>query len=174
MKKKMMLVLSAVFVITISLFYFMKRTGHPPISQGELITHSVETQQSAVQPAAPIPAHQSQSSFTEAELKSFRKSIPDKNEVKEEVRKNPHATPKSLIDFAQAFAPLFEKSINNQVDASVFIDELDDCVSNESVPQSARAQCLLNAEKLSKIHPQLKEKTNKIRKEAPRDVKKLL
>ena len=108
--------------------------------------------------------------ITTEELESFRSSLPDKVSVKSEVGENPHSTPKSLIKFAEKMGPLVEKSLQDSAAATLFIDELNDCALNESVPQSARALCLSNAEKLVGMNPQIKEKVEKIREQVPQEV----
>lgn len=109
-------------------------------------------------------------SITDGEIKSFRDSFPDKNDVKAEARQNPHNTPKSLINFAERLGPLAEISLQNSKDAKRMTDVLAECVLDNTVAESSRALCLSIIDRLVENFPKLQKKAAKIRELASSEV----
>jgi hypothetical protein len=165
MKRQTIFILGAIIFIT----FGASLLRHNLIGKKLTVASGEQYQQQSIKmitkKVIPRPA-----AITTEELASFRSSLPDKISVKSEVGENPHSTPKSLIKFAEKMGPLVEKSLQDSAAATLFIDELNDCALNESVPQSARALCLSNAEKLVGMNPQIKEKVEKIREQVPQEV----
>jgi hypothetical protein len=112
--------------------------------------------------------------ITSEELKVFRSSIPETQQVRQEVSKNSHKTPDLIIKFAKALGPMVEKSLKNADDADLLIDELHECTTNDIVAQSARALCLSSARKVGSAHPQFNDKIQELNSVAPKEVVQLL
>lgn len=108
--------------------------------------------------------------ITESEIKDLRDKLPLKEDMKAEVREKPHQTPKSLVTFATALGLMSEKAFLNVTNADLFLDELDDCTSNDKIAESARALCLSKAEKTAQKFPTLKDKFNIIKERAPASI----
>jgi hypothetical protein len=172
MKRQNIFIIGAIISITFGAYLLR----HKLIGEKLTVASGEQYQQQSIKmltkKVIPRPAaiERSIAAITTKELESFRSSLPDKVSVKSEVGENPHSTPKSLIKFAEKMGPLVEKSLQDSAAATLFIDELNDCALNESVPQSARALCLSNAEKLVGMNPQIKEKVEKIREQVPQEV----
>lgn len=103
------------------------------------------------------------SSISPNEIRNLRSTLPDKEDVKEETRNNPHRTPESLVKFATAMGPLMEKAYINDQSADILIKELHNCATDATVAKSARALCVSNAQKIAKTHPDMKDKADQIR-----------
>ena len=139
MKRQKIFIIGAIIFITLGA-YFLRQS-----LIGEKLTDASgeQYQQQSIKMLTkkviprPVAIERSIAAITTKELESFRSSLPDKVSVKSEVGENPHSTPKSLIKFAEKMGPLVEKSLQDSAAATLFIDELNDCALNESVPQSA-------------------------------------
>lgn len=156
------------------LIYFLNpmQTKEAEVNQGESLTRKDSTPKNGIKPAS-MP-ERSIATITVSEIKSFRSSFPNKDEIKSEIDKNPHAPPRSLINFAEAMGPLVEKALQNSDDATLLFDELQKCTLDDSVAHTARALCLSNAEKLAKVYPLLSEKVTNMRALTPPEVTNLL
>lgn len=84
----------------------------------------------------------------ESELREFRRLLPLQEELKEEVRLNPHQTPPALLLFAGRLGELMDLAEENSSDRKIFLKELEDCALDENAAATARALCVSNAEKL--------------------------
>ncbi len=80
--------------------------------------------------------------------------IPSIAHVRDEVAKDPHSTPASLLSFAADLAPKMEAGMKDEKSAQHFIEELKDCALGNGA-ESARALCLSDAQMLSKKFPSL-------------------
>ncbi len=105
-----------------------------------------------------------------SQIKGLKEFYPYTENVRSEIRENPHQTPESLVKFAEKLGPLVEKASNNRKASKILAHELGDCVSSESVIVSARALCLSMIEDLVSAHPQLKNEALKVRSGAAVDV----
>ena len=172
MKRQNLFIIGAIIFITLGAYLLRHNLIGEKLTVASGEQNQQQNIQTITQKVIPRPAaiERSIAAITTEELESFRLSLPDKVSVKSEVGENPHSTPKSLIKFAEKMGPLVEKSLQDSAAATLFIDELNDCALNESVPQSARALCLSNADKLSGMNPQTKEKVEKMREQVPQEV----
>ena len=80
---------------------------------------------------------------------------PSKSVLAEEAKNDLHATPRSLLEFAEKMAGVMEGALNDKVRAKTAFLDLSECVSTKSpdLPRSIRVICLANAERLSKKYP---------------------
>ena len=172
MKSRMLLFIGAILSLIVGVYVFRHDFFGENFTEASSERYQEQRIKMETKKTIPRPAaiERSVAAITTEELESFRSSLPDKPSVKSEVGENPHSTPRSLIKFAEKMGPLVEKSLQDSAAATLFIDELNDCALNESVPQSARALCLSNAEKLSGMNPQIKEKVEKMREQVPQEV----
>lgn len=108
--------------------------------------------------------------ISEDEIKDLRTKLPLKDDVKSEVREHPHQTPRTLITFAKALGMMSEKAFLNATNADLFMDELDDCTSNDKIAESARALCFNKAEKVAQKFPALQEKFKSLKERTPASV----
>jgi hypothetical protein len=158
-------------ILPIVLFYFLNRDIFYDAKKDAPQKEKVAQMMTAKTPVEP---ERFVASITKKEIKSFRSSYPDQLDVRSEVSQNLHGTPDSLINFAKKLGPLYEKALQNNNDAYLLFDVLNECVLENSVAQSARALCLSNAEKLAAFYPELKERTRKMREIAPLEVSNLV
>jgi predicted phage tail protein len=112
--------------------------------------------------------------INEKEIQQLRDSFPEDSDVKKEVERDPHSTPKSLSNFAKIMGQLMERSIQNEEDASMLIGELKRCALDESIALSARALCVTNAERVAENHSQLKSQMTELRADISPEVNELL
>ena len=164
MKKRVQMVSGVILLTLFGLYVFNK----PHVLTNIKKKHSEtlkNTTARAPNNTGPKPqlTERSISSITKGELKSFRESFPDKNDVKAEAGQNPHGTPISLIRFAKKLGTLSEKALQNSDDATRLADELGVCALDDTIAQSSRALCLSNIERLGEIYPHLQEKAAKTR-----------
>lgn len=132
-----------------------------------------EMQEDKVKTKAASPRRKIQP-ITENEILDMKDALPAIEKIKEEVRSNPHATPPSLLKFAQSMYPLMEKALKDEGDARVLINALQDCALDESSAHAARVLCVTNSERLAVKHRDLRSKAGKIRANVDPQVKKIL
>lgn len=172
MKRNRYLLPGFIVVLLVGLFLYPKKDNLP-----------VEDRQEEAPKAGVLQEHHEKStesaktkttSISSREIEVLRKAFPDSETVRDEVAQNPHRTPRSLIEFALTLGPLIDKAKKNLEDASLLMNELGSCSQDETVANSARALCVSNAEKLSKIHSSLKENAEDIQMKASSDVRELV
>ncbi len=96
---------------------------------------------------------------------------PMRDHARKEVAENPHAAPKSLLNFANQIADRFDEVEKYPDQADHFMNELEECVRDSGNRMlSARALCLTNAEDLAAMFPQFSDRLNQLRASAPQDV----
>jgi hypothetical protein len=82
---------------------------------------------------------------------------PHVDEVREEIRKNPEATPPSLILFASRMSQRFQIARLSQNNATGFFEELNSCLDPaSSIATTAKAFCLTEGERLTHYFPVLR------------------
>ncbi len=111
----------------------------------------LQRQAQEVPPLKRAPS-EAESSVREQELEDFRRMLPLKEELKEEVRANPHQTPPALLLFAGRLGELMELASENSADKKIILQELESCALDDQAAALARALCLSNAEKLGNNH----------------------
>jgi hypothetical protein len=100
--------------------------------------------------------------------------LPTVETAREEVKANPHAPPKSLIQFANQVADRFDEVEKYPDQAESFLAELEECVRDSANRlTSARALCLTNAEDLGAMFPQYADRVNQLKSSAPPEVRDL-
>lgn len=175
MRNKSYVIGGLVIVIVSGLFVFMGRGPNfaDIQEQTEPLIHEDDLKRSYPRGAIRMPST-SLAKISSDDLKTFRNTYPDQKDVKEDVKKDPHSTPDSIVKFAKTMGPLMDKAYLSGDDAKVLINELHDCALDDSVAQAARALCVSNADKLAKAHPQIKDKAADIRANVSPEVMKLL
>lgn len=80
---------------------------------------------------------------------------PSADRIRAEAAEDPHATPDSLLDFAEQLGARMEDALASREEAEDLFEELEDCVNTPEArtPPSVRALCLDNAQKLSETYP---------------------
>jgi hypothetical protein len=93
---------------------------------------------------------------------------PTQDQVREEVARNPHVTPKSLIFFASKMAQKFKIARTSEQNAREFYQELDECLASPELrgADSTQALCLRDAQRIAQIFPSLHEQFDQLRSEA--------
>jgi hypothetical protein len=136
----------------------------------QFMTESSEKKETVTMPATSNTLN----TITKADIRAIRDTLPTKQDVNKELMNNPHTPSKSLMSFAKKLGPVMEKAFKNEKDAKMLVGELNRCALNESVPDSARALCVQDTEKLSHYHPKLKDKASELRAEVSPEVRKIL
>ncbi len=103
--------------------------------------------------------------------------IPAAAELRKEVEKNPHATPKQILKFSNSIVTRLE-TLKSPTEARQFINELEECVDQshanpDKIPGSIESLCLLNARRTRDKYPELESRYNAIRAKASDDAKLL-
>jgi len=103
-------------------------------------------------------------------------NAPSMDTLRDEVEENPHGTPPALLAFAEKMAVQMEEAELSQDKAKIFFTELEDCVLNQKDKNavSVQAICLMNAEDLSEVYPDLAGKYQGLRKGASMEVLRML
>jgi hypothetical protein len=114
------------------------------------------------------------STITKREIRSLRDSFPENDQLKAQIQRNPHSTPKALLSFAKQLGPLMEKALKNETDAKVLMSEFQACALDETVAVAGRALCVQDTEKLAELHPHMKNKASELRSSVSPEVKKIL
>lgn len=178
MKIKLIL-LSPLVVLIMGIIFFNKL--YPQIPRDETFVRTpaspIRRQQQTEKPEAVKLESQNNKinpNISSFELENFRDSLPSLELIKEEVQKDPHSTPNSLITFAKKLGPLMEKALKNLTNAEMLADELQDCAMDESIIHSARATCVANMERLAERHQIFEERAEQIKKNVSSDVRTLL
>lgn len=99
---------------------------------------------------------------------------PTTEALREEVRKNPHRTPPSLVKFAGDLADRMSAARTDEAKASQLLGEFEDCLQSESAPSSVRTVCLANAGRLARFHPGLDDRYKALFEAAPSDIQRQL
>lgn len=97
--------------------------------------------------------------------------VPSLEDYKNEIAANPHGAPPSLRRFSEAMAAKMEPALKDEGAARSLVPELSDCVQSAAVT-AAQQTCLVNAKRLSKIHPKLAGEVKAIEEAAPPEVRK--
>jgi hypothetical protein len=114
------------------------------------------------------------STITQSEIRSLRESFPKNDQLKEQIRSQPHSTPRALLTFAKQVGPLMEKALKNETDAKVLMNQFHDCALDETIAVAGRALCVQDTEKLAELHPHMKNKASALRASVSPEVQKIL
>ena len=92
------------------------------------------------------------------------------------LKRTGHGLPPALLAFAEKMAVQMEEAELSQDKAKIFFTELEDCVLNQKDKNavSVQAICLMNAEDLSEVYPDLAGKYQGPRKGASMEVLRML
>jgi len=133
--------------------------------QSPLLSHQIANQNEATPPSDSAPAP--------APLDQVTPSI---STLREEVKKDPHTTPQSLLRFGLAVGQRMEKALASETAANAFLNELEGCLGSASheVPQAAQALCIESARDLAKKYPNLNVRAEKLAAQADPSVARLV
>ena len=92
---------------------------------------------------------------------------PRQEDVFEQVKANPHQTPRLLLEFSKAFIPQMEEAMKNEGAAKTLSADFSECVLDDALPIQIRNICLLKYFRLARKHASLKEPLAALRKRAP-------
>lgn len=108
---------------------------------------------------AEAPSAVATKSFSE-QLKEVK--VADTETARQEVAKNPHTTPNSVIATAIELHEVYLK-ISNESDAQLFLEKMQDCSKQDAdTPTSVKAHCLGYATEIGKKYPNLKSQAETI------------
>ena len=181
MNRKNSALVAVLFAVALSLGFYSKQestesspeAATPPerreVVSEENMAKEVDMGQKQESRDKPSPT-----SITPRELNSLHESFPGQKKVDAESKANPHGPSEQLMTFAQKMGPLMEKAFKNENDANILVKELADCAMDESVANSARALCVTNTERLSKVHPQMEKAAMDLRSQVSPEVQKIL
>lgn len=173
MRKKRNFTSAIALILTIGLIFLLgKKTEEVQEQVDNFMDHKKEKE--IIETTKTRPTRNHVSYITGEKLQELRTSFPDKNILREEVARDPHEIPPSLIHFSTILGPLMEIAYESKKDAVLLISALQDCALDDTVAESARALCVSNAHKLGDIYEELKERANEIEFNTPEGVKTLL
>lgn len=174
------IIIASVVILGILFFLLKARNAPVPLTPPENSTLN-DTRNGAPPPlgstpestppgvvTVPLPTIQAE------ELRALRSAAPKHRTVWEEAEQDPHTTPPSLLKFAREMAPLMERALANPKDAELLTNELEQCMLNDTLAQSARALCLSNAERLAAKHPGLKNQAEAMKRKASPEIARLV
>jgi hypothetical protein len=85
--------------------------------------------------------------------------VPSPEVYRKEVAEDPHAPAPSMLRFAAGLAPRFAEAQKSPAKADEFYDDLRECAESTTIPQSAKALCLVNIRDLGKKIPALRARS---------------
>lgn len=143
----------------------------------------VENIESALSNPSPRPATESPATETSAPPKTERartnerprvaQLIPPVAKLREEVAASPHTTPPSLVRFALDLGQRLQAAEKSESEATLFFGELETCVMDKAQVHSARAMCLMNAERLTQTFSGLQARAVSLRQRVEPEVSRL-
>lgn len=101
--------------------------------------------------------------------------IPRLDEYRQHALKDPHHTPKLLVDFAKTMSPNIELALKDEKQAERFWPTLSECTDdkNNSTIPAVVALCLSAADRISTKYPAFKDRFTKIKSSAGVEARKL-
>ena len=159
-----------------------KGTPQPPT---EPIAEPLPTEKpdgvTAEEPAAPAakpvdaidaeapPAETKHSKAPPAKSHSVIQTLPKIDQVRDEVKRDPHSPPPSGVKFAMNLVGRMEKAEGSREEAEKLFAELSECATNRDasvgVP-SMKALCIQSARDLTKKYPELQARFDEMKKNA--------
>ncbi len=148
----------------------LPETGHAT-SQAEPPSVSEPVPNASAPVPHPVPTEKVSISHLAAPIEP-----PSRDAVREEVAKNPHGTPHSMIEFSGRLAARMEQALENEEEAGKLFSELENCVrAADATTLPVRAVCLSNANRLGLRWPEsLGENQRRLEGAANADVRKLV
>lgn len=124
---------------------------------GVLSTEDVTAQKPAAQPGTP-----------EATGRTVRELAPSREDLRQEVAKNPHDTPVSLLSFSAGLYERTAAALQDPAAAETLFEELQDCVTgtDQKGKTSVQAICMLNARRLHEKHESLSRRYENLERQA--------
>ncbi len=119
--------------------------------------------------SAAVPSQDSSSAFQVLKSRPpIEKQIPKLQNVRDEVAKNPHRTPHSLMQFSADLSDKMVLALQSKEASQYMMKQLDACASGDAVAtaSSASAVCIKSAYELSAKYPELVGDSDKIRDHA--------
>lgn len=99
--------------------------------------------------------------------------MPSVKDARQEVAKNPHVTPKALIQSAYMMSTVFD-DVHDEASAKLFLDKMRDCSSDASdTPVAVKSSCVRYLDRLEKKFPQLKADIDDARTHASEEARAL-
>jgi pyruvate/2-oxoglutarate dehydrogenase complex dihydrolipoamide acyltransferase (E2) component len=98
---------------------------------------------------------------------------PDLAAIREEVKKDPHATPMGLTRFGAELGARISIARESEDNARIFLSQMKDCVSSESHYPAAEAMCLLHTQWIIQTYPQLKDLQGDIQSSASSEARRI-
>ncbi len=165
-------IIPILFVASILVAFWVRRVPPPPptasseppsaVDRGSFLT--VEPPRASVSPRAPDNA-----------AKPVTALAPTLEKMRDEVTKNPHVPPPSLVAFSVALAPRLDEALKWPGKAEEFYGELRDCVEGPSQrgAKSIQALCLINLRRLGDKIPALRERARATWERADPELRRL-
>jgi hypothetical protein len=106
---------------------------------------------------------------------SVAAEAPKLEQVREEVKRDPHSPPASTMEFARNLGHRLDEAMKTPESAAAFLPELEGCVSGRDVQvQSVRATCLAAVRRMGLKVPSLRARTDAIFRSADPEIVKLV
>ncbi len=107
----------------------------------------------------------------ETRIKNLK--MPSKEKAREEVAKNPHVTPKALIQTAYMMSQVFD-DVKDEASAKSFLEKMRECSNDTSdTPIAVKSSCIRYLDRLEKKFPQLKTDIDHAREQASQEAREL-
>ncbi len=120
--------------------------------------------------------HQTTNAAMNADLSQI--SPPNSEDLKNELSKESHSTPPSLMGFARDMVPHVQRALTVESYSESVFSYLVDCAldnAGESLSESARASCYMNAFKIAQQYPdKYKTKFETLKSNLPERIKELV
>lgn len=126
---------------------------------GDGSTPEASQASSGAHPSLSLPPVASNSKKDEENTSAKQFPFPGQGDLRDEVAKNPHITPRALSEFAKSLAPMMEQALKvdapkSEVAATAL--KLKECVL-QPTSMSLRALCHVNMKRIQKVHPDVPE-----------------
>jgi hypothetical protein len=109
-------------------------------------------------------------------LRSVRQEAPSREEIRQAVMANPHATPPPLIAFSVAVGRKMALGLQSEDKALLLFSELEECALGADLKgsRSVQAVCILNAKRLRTKYPVLASRYEGLEQQADPSAVKMM
>ncbi len=157
-KPEWWLVLAALLVLVVGAIFFSRI---PPENDGtrqvlgarESLFLNESPSERAAESAESEQSGRLEQLWAEEEAAELRRLLPTKEQVREEVARNPHVVPSSVVDYAQRLGEWLERASQDRDLALELGVILEECVRNGEVADSVRILCFRQASRLQEFYP---------------------
>lgn len=168
-KRNLVFTTSICIVAVLALWASRSRPTQPPPVNEEISSQAATAPIAETRVAIASPSPSPSSSVIATAAQDQVAVPPTISTLRDEVRKDPHSTPHSLLRFGVDIGVRMEAAKSNPAEAQKLLGELKTCVTSDQggdSPVQARALCLVSARELAQQWPGMQDDVEKLVKDA--------